>query len=81
MAKIEINLRILNPQEIVEKEKGKLADLFSRWFMDEAKVRREVEKAISNELIHELQNKILEVLDKRGIKANVDFSLTEDNIE
>ena len=77
MAKIEINLRVQNPQEVVEKEKGKLADVFSKMFMDEEKIRREVEKAVGDELIQELKNKIPEALAKRGIKAQVDFSFVE----
>jgi hypothetical protein len=77
MATIEIKFVILNPHEIVGKEKGKLADLFSKWFMDEEKVRREVEKGVTAELIKELEIKIPAALAERGVRAELHFSVSE----
>jgi hypothetical protein len=77
MAKITIQIDVLNSKEIVKEKKGRLLGLFASIFMKEEDLKRKIEEKISEDIINGLK----ETLDKRfkeeGVAASLRISVDE----
>lgn len=72
---ITISIDVQNYKEVIQKEKGKVAELFAGLFIDKEKLKREVERKICEEIVKQLEPKIKEQLAARGVEAEVDFEI------
>lgn len=76
MAKIEIEISVKNPDEVIAKEKGKLIGLVSKLLSKEkrkAKVEEEVYLSLKTELAESLTKKLLE----KGVDSVVSIEIIE----
>lgn len=77
MAVIQIEIDIENPNQVIERQKGKLTELFAGIFMDGKKLKREVEASVCKEIVKMLEPKIAQGLTEKGISANVKYTVVK----
>lgn len=73
MVTISINIDILNPSDIIKKEKGKFAGFIADTFMSSEKQKNIVENEVRKKTIETLRNNLKMELEKRNIKARVEI--------
>ncbi len=71
MAKISIQLDVLNSAEIVGKKKGRLMGSLAAFSLSEKKLKRKVEEEICQEIVAKLRENLKQVFEEEGILARL----------
>jgi hypothetical protein len=71
MAKISIELDVLNSAEIVSKKKGALLGSLAALGLSEKRLKRKVEQEICKEMVLKLKENLDEVFKEQGISARL----------
>ncbi len=71
MAKISIELDVLNSSEIVSKKKGALLGSLASLSLSEKRLKRKVEQEICKEIVNKLRENLDQVFKDEGITAHL----------
>jgi|GEM_PF-5747693 len=71
MAKISIELDVLNCSEIVSKKKGALLGSLASLSLSEKRLKRKVEQEICKEIVNKLRENLDQVFKDEGITAHL----------
>jgi hypothetical protein len=77
MAKITIQLDVLNSKEIVRNRKGKLVGFVASIFMKEEDLKRKIEEKITEDIVRGLKETLHQRLKEEGVAASLKISVIE----
>ncbi|MDQ3392607.1 MAG: hypothetical protein M3512_00590 [Bacteroidota bacterium] len=72
---ITVHIEVLNPKELVEKKKGKLARWAAAVFMGEKAIKKKVEDQVGIEVANALQQTLKSKLLEEGVDAKIKIFL------
>lgn len=77
MAKIMVNIEVLNTSEIIQRRKGKFFHWLARRIKSPDELRRAIEKKISKEVINGIKVSLDQRFKEEGIAAKLKISIVE----
>lgn len=77
MAKIMVNIEVLNTSEIIQRRKGKIFHWLARRIKSPDELRRAIEKKISKEVIDGIKVSLDQRFKEEGIAARLKISMVE----
>lgn len=75
MPVISVNLEVLNPKELVEKKKGKVAKWMASIFIGEKAIKKKVEEQVCEEVAKTLKETLGLKLKEEGVDAKIIVSI------
>ncbi len=75
MARISVQIDVLNAQEVVENKKGKAIKWIASVFLSEAALKKKIEDKICQEIIKSLRENLDKSLKEEGVAANLTISV------
>ncbi len=77
MPTISIQIEVLNPKELVEKKKGKVAKWMASIFIGEKAIKKKVEEQVCAQVAKKLQQNLGEQLKGEGVDAKIIISILD----
>ncbi len=75
MAKVQIEIDVLNAKEVVKKKKGRVAQWFASLLYKEDILKKKVEEEICKEIVKALSDNLHKEFLKEGIAAKLNISI------
>lgn len=76
MAKVLIEIDVLNPKEIIKGKKGRFTTWFASLIYSEEDLKRKVEEKICAEIVKSLRENLDKGFEEQGVTAKVKISAT-----
>lgn len=76
MAKVLIEIDVLNPHEIIKNKKGKVTNWFASLIYSDENLKKKVEEKICTELIQSLRENLDKGFEEQGVAAKLRISAT-----
>ncbi len=76
MAKVLIEIDVLNPKEVIQEKKGKFTTWFASLIYSEENLKRKVEEKICAEIVKSLRENLDKGFEEQGVAAKIKISAT-----
>lgn len=76
MAKVLIEIDVLNPHEIIKSKKGKVTNWFASLIYSDEDLKKKVEEKICKEIVQALRENIDKGFEEQGVAAKLRITAT-----